>query len=428
MVTRSSPGRRRGRPDDVRPEPSSDASFDRDDDEEEGERNDDDATGGDFDAEQGDDDADARQRQGREGEDDEGNRDVYAGGDDEDDDDDDDGHVATDAATTTSAERTTKSREGGAGNETPSSVASHDEGEALQEGSSERLDDDDGRDEPGDEKNDERGGGDVDDCDVDRDEGDAMAERKRRAREFALRPSPSAAAAADDDDAAGGASSSSRGAAVLLRHCSGPCRLPKPRGRFSASQWAKRRGAARFCLECMAADPDLHERKLPSLDGGGGGVGKRKGPSRKNVKKRPRMSEGGDALVPPGEATPDAPPTGGGGGGGAAAASPTTTTACTFFRHDEVTTIWEEIDTLASSRKKIAFFQGQPGTGKSTAVWRKVLDDALAAIFSGLLWAEKELLKALFIFKVVSPSSSILAMIWWRNSSPSARKAGVLYH
>lgn len=46
-----------------------------------------------------------------------------------------------------------------------------------------------------------------------------------------------------------------------------------------------------------------------------------------------------------------------------------------FFRREAVRTIWEKIETLPDN--KVVFFQGQPGTGKSTAVWRKVLDMAL---------------------------------------------------
>ena len=53
-----------------------------------------------------------------------------------------------------------------------------------------------------------------------------------------------------------------------------------------------------------------------------------------------------------------------------------------FFRRAEVHKIWEEIDNLSNS--KAVFFQGQPGTGKSTAVWRKVFDNVLAG--DNVLW------------------------------------------
>jgi hypothetical protein len=59
-----------------------------------------------------------------------------------------------------------------------------------------------------------------------------------------------------------------------------------------------------------------------------------------------------------------------------------TPTRPTFFRRAEVQTIWDEIDKLSNS--KAVFFQGQPGTGKSTAVWRKVFDNVLAG--DNVLW------------------------------------------
>ena len=51
-------------------------------------------------------------------------------------------------------------------------------------------------------------------------------------------------------------------------------------------------------------------------------------------------------------------------------------TRISTFKQDEVRTIWKEMDNLAY--KHSLAIQGQPGTRTSTAVWRKILEMAIA--------------------------------------------------
>ena len=55
-----------------------------------------------------------------------------------------------------------------------------------------------------------------------------------------------------------------------------------------------------------------------------------------------------------------------------------------FYHRPEVTRIWEAIDHLPP--QKSVFFQGQPGIGKTTAVWRKCIDVARSRDGTTILW------------------------------------------
>ena len=54
----------------------------------------------------------------------------------------------------------------------------------------------------------------------------------------------------------------------------------------------------------------------------------------------------------------------------------------TFYKREEVSLLWNAIKSLKG--KNVLYVQGQPGTGKSTAVWRTVLEAAIAG--DNILW------------------------------------------
>lgn len=54
----------------------------------------------------------------------------------------------------------------------------------------------------------------------------------------------------------------------------------------------------------------------------------------------------------------------------------------TFYEREDVTELWTLIDSLP--HKKVLSIQGQPGTGKSSALWRKVLEMAVSG--DNVLW------------------------------------------
>lgn len=54
----------------------------------------------------------------------------------------------------------------------------------------------------------------------------------------------------------------------------------------------------------------------------------------------------------------------------------------TFYEREDVTELWTLIDNL--QKKKVLSIQGQPGTGKSSALWRKVLEMAVSG--DNILW------------------------------------------
>ena len=54
----------------------------------------------------------------------------------------------------------------------------------------------------------------------------------------------------------------------------------------------------------------------------------------------------------------------------------------TFYKREEVSLLWNAINSLKG--KNVLYVQGQPGTGKSTAVWRKILEAAIAG--DNILW------------------------------------------